>query len=354
MNDLKFTVWEMLSLVGVFQCVYIMVYIAFRVTTIKQVILPFFYFLVLASGFFLDFAKGYIGQIMTHYDLMVWLIWAFSIPLSVLLIIQIAQLSRLPPFSYWLILFIMPLCLGFSLIMAGQGGLGLCQPSSICLPLSDWLRITGLIGGALSLLLIWGQRNLLEDLHAQKAGQERYWLILALVFLNIALLIIIGAGGNFNPDQSIALSRTILGLAFVYLTTTSLLRIYPQALVLAVTKRVDVLTPEDLILVQRIENLLTLDKVYHEPTYSRADLAKELNISEASVSRIINLHYKKSLPQLLNEKRIADAKRLLLDTNANIKIVAQEVGFNSIPSFNRVFKELEGCNPSDFRKESIK
>ena len=63
---------------------------------------------------------------------------------------------------------------------------------------------------------------------------------------------------------------------------------------------------------------------------------------------------RKSFPQLLNEKRVETAKTLLLDTDASIKIVAQEVGFNSLPSFNRVFKEVEGQSPSSYRKFMVK
>ncbi len=356
MTELKFTLWQMFSLIGVIQCVYILVYIISRVANLKQIILPSLYFLTLGTAFFLDFGKTYIGEITPFYDLWVWAAWGLGLPFSVLLIIQVAQLSKLPSWPYWGILFYIPLGLLFSYYMTGQGLENSCGfTGQKCSDLSEWLRISSLVGGALSLLLVWSQRNLLEDLHAQKSGKERYWLILALIMLNIGFLIIIGAGGSYSPEEKLGLARTILGLAFIYLVTTSLFRIYPQALILSQIRKKDVeLSPEDGILAQKIHNLLTLDKVYHEPTYSRSNLAKELGVSEASVSRVINGHYKKSLPQLLNEQRIADAKRLLLDTNVNIKIVAQEVGFNSIPSFNRVFKELEGCSPSDYRKNMIK
>ena len=107
-------------------------------------------------------------------------------------------------------------------------------------------------------------------------------------------------------------------------------------------------------MVDAVENLINLERIYHEPSYSRSDLAKELNVAEASVSRIINLHFKKSFPQVLNEYRVEDAKRLLLDTDASIAVVAEEVGFNSISSFNRVFKDLAGQSPSSYRQNMIK
>lgn len=104
------------------------------------------------------------------------------------------------------------------------------------------------------------------------------------------------------------------------------------------------------MLADKIAKLLELEKIYHEATYSRSDLAQELGVSEATVTRIIGQFFNKSFPQLLNERRIDDAKRLLLETEANIKTVAEEVGFNSLPSFNRVFKELAGISPSSTEK----
>jgi AraC-like DNA-binding protein len=158
------------------------------------------------------------------------------------------------------------------------------------------------------------------------------------------------------PADDIVLVRTVLGLGFVYIVGTSLFRIYPQAVQVemksvqqqGVTSAPLSLQERDLAL--KIEKLMTMDKVYQESTYSRTDLARECNTSETVISRVINEHFGKSLPQLLNEHRIADAKRLLTDTDAPVRVVAEQVGFNSLPSFNRVFKEMTGVAPSQFRK----
>lgn len=355
MNELRFTVWEVLSLLGVAQCVYVLVYIVFRVVKIKHIIIPFLYFFTLGTAFFLDFGTSYIKELSANYDAYLWAAWSFCLPLSVLLVVQIAQLSKLPALPYWGVLFLVPVSAAVSALMAHYQGDAGCSFGHSCPMFLEWLRITGLITGAFSLLMIWGQRQSLDDLHSQKAGQERYWLIMSLILVNIGFLSLGAAGTTIFTPVQISLGRTVLGLMFIYITTTSLFRIYPQAIILQQPKKRDeILTKDEENLAQKINALITLDKVYHEPTYSRADLARELNVSEAYVSRVINVAYKKSLPQLLNEQRVADAKRLLLDTDANIKVVAEEVGFNSIPSFNRVFKELEGCSPSDYRKSAIK
>jgi AraC-like DNA-binding protein len=90
--------------------------------------------------------------------------------------------------------------------------------------------------------------------------------------------------------------------------------------------------------------------VYQEPTYSRTDLARECDTSETIISRVINAHFGKSFPQLINEYRVEDAKQLLIQTSAPVKVIAGDVGFNSLASFNRVFKDTTGESPSKFRK----
>lgn len=355
MDQLRFTLPEVFSLIGVFQCVYILVYVGFRARkNFIRVILPLLYFFILGCAFLLDMARSTLFEITPYYDVLVWGMWNLTIPLGVLLIIQMAQIKRLPHILNWLILAVVPFSYIISKILILYFSQE-CSEAMLCDGFFDWLNISGVIGGALSLLIIWGNRNLFSDIQKQKAGRERYWLILSLIILNTAFLCVM-AFKSSGIEQSIdlVLLRTILGLAFVYLISTSLFRIYPLAL-FSTTKEVDdVLDDEGMNLISKIKDLLTLDKIYHEASYSRSDLAQELGLPEAAVSKLINVHFQKSFPQLLNEHRVEDAKRLLLETDASIKIVAQEVGFNSLSSFNRVFKDIIKQSPSDYRKNTIK
>ena len=49
--------------------------------------------------------------------------------------------------------------------------------------------------------------------------------------------------------------------------------------------------------------------------------------------------------------RIERAKESLLDPNRRISEVAYEVGFQSLTHFNRMFKKLVGCSPTEYRHE---
>jgi AraC-like DNA-binding protein len=73
------------------------------------------------------------------------------------------------------------------------------------------------------------------------------------------------------------------------------------------------------------------------------------------LSRIINQHYKLRLTDVINQYRVKEAQMLLV-TNPDQAItdIAFEVGFNSIPSFNRVFKDGCGVSPSEYRNNHVK
>lgn len=338
MDQIQFTIPEILSLIGVTQCVYILVYMFMRAGKLARAGLPILYFSVLALAFLSDAAARGIGVNFDRYFFLQWALWSLGPPLSVLLVIQIAQINRTPDLKHYWVLGLVPLAFGAAFAIS---------PAE---EIKAGLTVSGMIAGSISVLTIWSHRGLFASITAEKTGKARYWLILALIFTNIFLLGTMLFGLSFPAaHDEIALIRTVLGLGFVYLVGTSLFRIYPQAV--KVTDGQEALTSQDQEIARKIEGLLTMEKVYQEPAYSRADLARECGASEAVISKIINLHFRKSFPQLMNEYRIGDAKRMLKETDANVRTVAEEVGFNSLATFNRVFKEMTGSTPGQFRQD---
>lgn len=349
MDSLRFSIPEILSLLGVAQCVYLLVYMLFRSGSIKSVFLPGLYFLVLGIAFSFDFGRASVAPLIPGFDIWQWLFWFMGPPLSVLLIIQILQLPSIPALRNFWVLTLTPLAFFFSRLAVEFDPA--CFHWMSCQVFRDWLVVSGLLAGLVSLLAIWGQRARLNALHNEKAGRDRYWLILTLVFMNLFFLGGMLAGlSPFVDQEHTILIRTIMGLGFVYIAGTSLFRIYPQAVLLIQRgEKKDLSSPGDDELAARIRELLDVQKIYQEAEANRATLARELNVPEATLSRVINLQFGKSVPQLINERRIEDAKQLLLQTDAAVKVIAEEVGFNSLASFNRVFREITGESPTAYR-----
>lgn len=348
MSELRFSIPEILSLIGLIQCVYVLVYMLLRAGDARRAVLPFLYFVILGLAFFLDFARDRIGAMFDYYIALPWAAWFMGPPLSVLLVIQIAQISQVPPRRYFLLPLLLPIAAALAFGMAHRDSN--CELPGNCPVLREWLVIFGLAGGVVSIAVLWARRSLLRGLRAEKAGSARYWLIFTLIFVNLSFLtvMLMSLTPALNLDDT-RMIRTFLGLGLVYVAGTSLFRIYPQA-VQILDRAVREMSAEDKNIAQRIEGLLALEKIYQEPHYTRADLARELELPESVVSKVINVHFGKSFPQLLNEKRVADATKLLVETNLAIKDVAEQVGFNSTASFNRVFRSMTGRTPSTYRK----
>jgi AraC-like DNA-binding protein len=264
-------------------------------------------------------------------------------------------LNKWPPLKDFWVLLLLPLSFLLSSLTVNTSAE--CALSDPCDQLKELLNVMGLMAGTISLLVIFSKKGLFKNIKKQKYGVERYWLILALIMLNTLFLgSIFASMTNVLPNGGDAiLLRTVFGLGFVYLVSTNLLRIFPpEGKASSSQAAPESLTTEERALAIKIEKLLDLDKVYQEPTYARSDLARECDASEMLISRVINVHFQKSFPQIMNERRIEDAKRLLSETDAAVKVVSEEVGFNSLPSFNRVFKDLTGESPGQYRKNTPK
>lgn len=329
----QFTLPEILSLLGLVQCVYVLVYMLLRSGSFVNAVIPVLYFSFMGMAFFLDAAAGRWRDGIAHYEAFQWLFWFSGIPTGALLIFQIANVTEAPRPKYFLLLFLIPITFLPGYFMDAQ----------------NILYISGLIVGSLSLLAIWLRRDLIDGLHNHsKYGKERFWLIIALIGVNTAFLgftlVYISEGIN-AAEWSVV--RTLLGIAFVYLAATSLFRIYPQ--VLRKDTAAAPASPEDAEILRRLDLLMREQKIYQDPAFGRAELAREVNTGEANLSRLVNAHYSKTIPQLLNEYRVRDAQRLLAETSASIQNIFEESGFNSITTFNRVFKELAGESPKEYR-----
>lgn len=100
----------------------------------------------------------------------------------------------------------------------------------------------------------------------------------------------------------------------------------------------------------RIIKAMETDKLYTDSDLTIAKLAKLLSMQEYRLRRLINqrLNYR-NFNQFLNHYRIAEASARLTDTDKAISSIAMEVGYASLSSFNKAFKEIIGITPSAYR-----
>lgn len=83
---------------------------------------------------------------------------------------------------------------------------------------------------------------------------------------------------------------------------------------------------------------------------SLEELASEAGFSKYHFARLFKEMTGTTCHNFLLEQRILYAKSLLVDFSLPITEVAMRSGFNSLATFNRIFKSQIGCTPSEFRK----
>jgi YesN/AraC family two-component response regulator len=90
--------------------------------------------------------------------------------------------------------------------------------------------------------------------------------------------------------------------------------------------------------------------IFLDPDLSLNKLANILEIKPNYLSQTINQFHEQNFFEFINTFRIREAKRLLCKTTMKVVAVAYDAGFNSLSTFNSVFKKATGTTPSRFRK----
>jgi AraC-like DNA-binding protein len=102
-------------------------------------------------------------------------------------------------------------------------------------------------------------------------------------------------------------------------------------------------------IVRRIGN----GKLYLDPMFSQQNLCDNMNRSQRYVSLALSEVGKISFPNLVNNFRINEARRLIAD-NPDITVIElmEKTGFGSRQSFNRHFKVATGFTPSEYQQRA--
>lgn len=82
-------------------------------------------------------------------------------------------------------------------------------------------------------------------------------------------------------------------------------------------------------------------------------LSKEIGISRSHISHTFSERIKMNFRDYINSLRIKHSVRLMNSGNMTITEIAYESGFESIRTFNRVFKQYYNMSPSEYRKTRL-
>lgn len=101
-----------------------------------------------------------------------------------------------------------------------------------------------------------------------------------------------------------------------------------------------------------------IDKFFSVCNYMNEHCTEDIDVEFlANLAGFSKYHFMRLFKQFtnvtyyeyLNKHRIMHAERLLLDPNISITEIAMQSGFNSIATFNRIFKAQKNCTPSEYK-----
>lgn len=357
MSEMMITITQALQLVALAPSVFVVAFLICASRRDGENLVPIFYFIALAASFMIPLLS-ILGEEEKTSIYLGWLLFVanLSVAFSFLLIVQFLHGAR-PPLLYWAVLAI-PMLGGTPFIYASIQADEVCLDNAYCVITDDLRMLYNVVSASLIFLLLMvyiarGQSRIaVNDLDRK----HKYWVVVSIVMLNLVVLGIdlLTLSENLSSQDALLIS-TVIRIGFIYLVLTSIFRIFYDIFDIEMPdisgNKQAVRDPEaDKRAADKITDLLANKKMYHEMGLSREMMAKELGVSEHQLSRIINSYFRKNFNELVNQYRVDEAKERLKTEDTQITVIAFDVGFNSIPSFNRVFKEMTGSSPSTYRE----
>ncbi|HZY37300.1 MAG TPA: ABC transporter permease, partial [Mucilaginibacter sp.] len=103
---------------------------------------------------------------------------------------------------------------------------------------------------------------------------------------------------------------------------------------------------------RRLREAVAANRLYGDAELTLATLAAKLAVHPHDLSRIINVGLEKNFSDFINEFRVREVVRKMQDPaydRLTLTGIAYESGFNSERTFHRVFKEMTGKTPLEYK-----
>lgn len=91
-----------------------------------------------------------------------------------------------------------------------------------------------------------------------------------------------------------------------------------------------------------------MDRDFAEPLDIPA-LARIAHVSEAHFIRTFRATFGETPHRYLQRRRVERAMALLVSTDRSVTDICMAVGFSSLGTFSRTFREIVGASPTDYR-----
>jgi YesN/AraC family two-component response regulator len=89
---------------------------------------------------------------------------------------------------------------------------------------------------------------------------------------------------------------------------------------------------------------------FTNPLISETQVCEKFNISVSTLSHFFKEHMGMSFAFYLKTLKIEKSKQLITSTDDSIDVIAKKIGYSSGESLLKLFKRIEGTNPSQYRR----
>lgn len=108
--------------------------------------------------------------------------------------------------------------------------------------------------------------------------------------------------------------------------------------------------------IEKLKDLFNNEKIYLDSNLNLERISQYLQLSPTYLSKIIHTELQTSLPEFINQYRVEEAKRNLINSEFSkytILSIGLEAGFNSKSSFYNTFKKHTGKTPVEYRNQHL-
>lgn len=136
------------------------------------------------------------------------------------------------------------------------------------------------------------------------------------------------------------------GQPFAGLIMSSLM----QQAIAEILRGMEGLPPEHMTWIPAIERVAAAMRSRCHESFPVRRIARDCNLSESHFRSLFSAHFGYSPRGYLRRARISCARELMVGSSLSISEIATRVGFGSIHSLTRAFKDIEGVPPTSYRR----
>ncbi len=104
----------------------------------------------------------------------------------------------------------------------------------------------------------------------------------------------------------------------------------------------------------KVKSFLGLVEKYYKQNKGVSFYASQLHVTPNYLNMLNKNQFGRSAGEMITNRKMLEAKRLLFHTVADINEIAFDLGYEDPSYFSRTFKRVEGKTPTEFRKDIYK